>query len=195
MKMLYFLLSPAIVLSCSSAAQVDLPGTAKPPVVVLKQSWELERLTVNGQVVRETQMTVPAGMGTALPRRPSRTIIAIPQPATIEPATTGRNEQSAPRERYHYMMTLRNLSEKAIRSVHWDYIFSDPDTKTEITHLRFASKINIDPGKSKQLDALTFKHPTSTASLRELKRNHKTVAAETIEVVRILYADGTAWHR
>ncbi len=196
-KRLCFLLTLVIGPSWTTAAQEESPNAKTSPLAVLKESWKVENSTRKGQGVREVQTTVSPGTGTMIPRRRgNRTILVSPepQPSTIEPATTGKDEQAGPDERYHYTATVRNLSRKAIRSVNWDYVFLESDTKSEIARLRFSTNVNINPGKSQQLDAFTLTPPTPVASVKELKKRHRA-GFEEIEISLIHYADGTVWHR
>ncbi|HEX8264986.1 MAG TPA: hypothetical protein VF596_06140 [Pyrinomonadaceae bacterium] len=55
------------------------------------------------------------------------------------------------RNLYIYEVRLKNISEKTIRAVTWEYVFSEPGTKRELGRKRFVSKVKIRPGEEKKI--------------------------------------------
>src|SRR5215213_1316129 len=94
-----------------------------------------------------------------------------------------------------YKTTVRNLSDKAIKAIDWDYIFLDRGTETEIGRQQFTSEEKIAPGKSKDLVITITKPPTKTISLTALNKNENGSLDGHVIVVGIHYADGTSWQR
>ena len=94
-----------------------------------------------------------------------------------------------------YKTTVKNLSDKPIKSIDWDYIFVDRSTQEEIGRREFTSEEKISPGKSKELTVTITKPPTQTISLTALNTNERNTLIEQVIVVRIDYADGTSWQR
>ena len=106
-------------------------------------------------------------------------------------------QHKAPPSRYMfvYKATIKNLGDKAIKAVDWDYIFVDPASETEIGRQQFTSVEKILPGKAKELIVTTRKPPTQTISLTALNKNERGSLDGRVIVVRIDYADGTSWQR
>ncbi len=92
-----------------------------------------------------------------------------------------------------YKTTVKNLSEKQIKSIDWDYVFFDRDTEEELGRRQFTSEEKISPGKSKELTVTIARPPTQTISLTALNTKERSTLIERVVVVRIDYADGSSW--
>ena len=94
-----------------------------------------------------------------------------------------------------YKATIKNSSDKPIKSIDWDYIFFDRGTETEVGRQQFTSEEKIPSGKTKELIVTITKPPTQTISLTALNNNERGSLDGRVILVRIDYADGTAWQR
>ena len=94
-----------------------------------------------------------------------------------------------------YKVTVKNSSNKAIKSIDWDYIFLERGTETEIGRQQFTSEEKIGPGKTKELSVTITKPPTKTISLTALNDNERGSLDGRVILVRIDYADGTSWQQ
>jgi hypothetical protein len=94
-----------------------------------------------------------------------------------------------------YKATVKNSSNKVIKSIDWDYIFLDRTTDTEIGRQQFTSEEKISPGKTKELTITITKPPTQTISLTALNNNERGALNGQVVLMRIDYADGTSWQR
>jgi hypothetical protein len=94
-----------------------------------------------------------------------------------------------------YKATVKNSSDKAIKSIDWDYIFLERGTESEIGRQQFTSEEKIGPGKTKDLTVTITKPPTQTISLTALNDNERGTLDGRVILVRIDYADGTSWQR
>jgi len=94
-----------------------------------------------------------------------------------------------------YKATIRNLGDKAIKSIDWDYIFLDKATETEIGRQQFTSEEKISPGKTKELIVTIKKPPTQTISLTALNNNERGTLSGHVILVRVDYSDGSSWQR
>ena len=92
-------------------------------------------------------------------------------------------------------VTVRNSSDKAIKSIDWDYIFLDRASLSEIGHQQFTSEDKIAPGKAKELTIVASKPPTHTISLTALNSNERNALSERVVLEGIQYADGSSWQR
>lgn len=106
-----------------------------------------------------------------------------------------KHKQPPSRYVFVYKTTVKNLSDKPIKSIDWDYVFLEPGTETEIGRREFTSEEKISPGKSKELTVTITKPPTQTISLTALNTGERKSLMERVIVVRIDYADGTSWQR
>jgi hypothetical protein len=94
-----------------------------------------------------------------------------------------------------YKVTVKNSSNKAIKSIDWDYIFLERGTETEIGRQQFTSEEKIGSGKTKELSVTITKPPTKTISLTALNDNERGSLDGRVILVRIDYADGTSWQQ
>lgn len=106
-----------------------------------------------------------------------------------------KHKQPPSRYVFVYKTTIKNLSDKQIKSIDWDYVFFDTTTETEIGRREFTSDEKISPGKSKELTVTVTKPPTQTISLTALNSGERKSLTERVVIVRIDYADGTSWQR
>ena len=106
-----------------------------------------------------------------------------------------KHKQPQSRYVFVYKTTIKNLSDKPIKSIDWDYVFFDTTTETEIGRREFTSDEKISPGKSKELVVTVTKPPTQTISLTALNTGERKSLTERVVIVRIDYADGSSWQR
>jgi hypothetical protein len=106
-----------------------------------------------------------------------------------------KHKQPPSRYVFVYKTTVKNLSDKQIKSIDWDYVFFDTTTDTEVGRREFTSDEKISPGKSKELTVTVSKPPTHTISLTALNSGERKALTERVVIVRINYADGTSWQR
>jgi hypothetical protein len=107
------------------------------------------------------------------------------------------SQHQVPQSRYVfvYKVTVKNLSDKTIKSIDWDYVFTDKSTAEELGRREFTSEEKIGPGKSKELVVTISKPPTATISLTALNSSERKGLAGQIVMVKIDYSDGTSWQR
>ncbi len=106
-----------------------------------------------------------------------------------------KHKQPPSRYVFIYKTTVKNLSDKPIKSIDWDYVFFDSSNETEIGRREFTSEEKISPGKSKELTVRITKPPTHTISVTALNTGERKSLTERVVIVRIDYADGTSWQR
>lgn len=88
--------------------------------------------------------------------------------------------------KYTARLSLKNLSEKTIRAVEWNYIFTEPASEKELKRYKLFSKQQILPGETQTL---------ARAVLLDLKEDtrHFSSGKQKILLTRIEYTDGTSW--
>lgn len=93
---------------------------------------------------------------------------------------------------YVYELKVKNAGQKEIRTVTWDYIFLEPETKKEVGRRRFISDVKIEPGKTKNLVVRTTIPPTETINAMKADKARELYVEQTI-IYMVVYADGTGW--
>ena len=144
------------------AASSQTPEQAPPNVQILSQKWS--KIAIVQDSEEPDYNVIPA---------PSRS------PAPNQPRTLKGT-------RYLYEAKVKNIGERVIRAMRWDYVFTDPETQEEVDRRRFYSTVTIHPNHEKTLEGYTRSAPMSIISARAL-RNERVV----IECITL--SDGTTW--
>jgi hypothetical protein len=90
--------------------------------------------------------------------------------------------------KYMAKATLKNTGAKAIKSVSWDYVFTDEKEQKVLKRYRLQSKQQILPGETQTVGAGLGLDPKE-------KTPHIKTGRQSVEVTRIEYADGSAWKK
>ena len=90
-------------------------------------------------------------------------------------------------------MTITNEGAKVIRSVEWEYLFSDPETKAEVARHQFYSQQRLRPNESKTLIEYSTSPPTRVISVKALSLPEPERFIEKVILKRIVYEDGSVW--
>jgi hypothetical protein len=195
-----------LLLSTGIAAQ---PASTTPRdgsnVTVLKFSWSKERIgweqdPFSGPLENFDEMRVRArnekrisdakkgGNGSEVSR-------AERDAKTDEALVSSIHQSTRPRYGFVYKLSVQNNSSKTIKSVDWDYIFTDQNAQIEVGRRQFSSVEKIAPGKSKELRFFIGNPPTRTISVSSLNENERKSLIEDVAIVRIEYTDGTFWQQ
>ncbi len=107
---------------------------------------------------------------------------------------TSSGESAIPRggTGYRYSVELRNDAQKKVKLVEWDYVFVEPGTNRELLRHRFASKEDIKTGKSKKVTVERVEAPYAVIDAKGLEEGNP---GEKVEIMRVVYDDGTVWER
>ena len=100
-----------------------------------------------------------------------------------------------PRYGFLYRVSLKNLGEKTVKSVDWDYVFIDSTTQIVTGRLEFTSDAKVEPGKRKEISAMSRRPPAATVSIYQLDKNERKGLDGQVVIVRLEYTDGTVWLR
>ncbi|HEV7903201.1 MAG TPA: hypothetical protein VGO96_05115 [Pyrinomonadaceae bacterium] len=220
MKFLSRCLSVASVLACAAAsvcAQATVASTspspsataarteANPPdLTVVKSGWSKERLgwerdPFSGPVENFDEMRVRARNEKRIDdakRGGSPEVDRIRRESKADSAILEqRRRKSPPRYGFMYKVTVKNAGTRAIKSLDWDHVFFDTDTKVETGRHQFTSDEKIAPGKQKEFTVFASLPPAQTISVYDLNKQERASVGEMIVIMRILYADGTVWQR
>ncbi|HKQ52712.1 MAG TPA: hypothetical protein VJT74_10110 [Pyrinomonadaceae bacterium] len=90
--------------------------------------------------------------------------------------------------KYTAKATLKNSGTKAIKSVAWDYVFTDEKERKELKRYKLQTKQQILPGETQTLSVGLGLDPKE-------KTPHIKTGKQSVEITRIEYADGSAWKK
>ena len=90
--------------------------------------------------------------------------------------------------KYTAKATLKNNGTKAIKSVAWDYVFTDEKERKELKRYKLQTKQQILPGETQTLSVGLGLDPKE-------KTPHIKTGKQSVEITRIEYADGSAWKK
>ncbi len=203
MKWLVVALGFALTATVSVAQTVSSPSDPS-GIEVVKFSWAKERINwerdpFGGPVENFDETRARQRNERRIEdakRGGSAEVDKIKREARADAANIAAKHQQAPsRYVFVYKTTVKNLSDKPIKSIDWDYVFFDRETETELGRREFTSEEKISPGKAKELTVLITKPPTQTISLTALNTGERKSLVERVVIMRIDYADGTVWQR
>jgi hypothetical protein len=183
------------------------PSPENPPgLEVVKFSWSKERIgwerdPFSGPVENFDQMRVRTRNEKRIndAKRDGSTIDVdrVTREAKADAANVEqlRRGQPPPRYGFMYKVSVRNTGAKAIKSLDWDHVFFDTETKAETGRHQFTGDEKIAPGKQKEFVVFVSSPPSSTISVHKLQKRERETIGESIVVVRVEYADGSVWQR
>src|SRR5262245_11568104 len=192
-----------LLVSCSPAAIAQTVSVSNNSVVeVVKSSWSKERIDwendpfrgplenfdeMRARVRNERRITDAKSGGSGGADK-------IKRDAGADAANVAVQHQTKPsRYVFMYKTTVRNLSDKQITSIDWDYVFFEKTTGQELGRQQFSNDEKINPGKSKELLISITKPPTHTISVTSLNKNEADSLRGLVVVVRVTYSDGSVW--
>jgi hypothetical protein len=94
-----------------------------------------------------------------------------------------------------YKASFRNTGGRPTKTIDWDYVFTDAATGEEVGRHQFTSDEKIGPGKQGGVTVYIAAPPARTVSVDALNSKERDAISGRVEVVRVLYADGTVWER
>jgi hypothetical protein len=179
---------PAVgILAQTPAAPVGPPG-----IRIVKHGWSKERIAWE----RDPFDSTVEGSNEVRDRvsRERRRAVSIMQQRAEREAEAAKSRPPAPpRYAFSYRLSVRNAGPKAIREFDWDFVFTDAATGEELGRREFTSAEKIGPGKRKEITVLAASPPIHRISVYTLGKRERDGLVERVEVVRILYDDGSVW--
>lgn len=91
-----------------------------------------------------------------------------------------------------FTASIRNIGSKTITNVRWAYFFVPEDPKDTSVHV-FTTKINIPPGKEKNLRDQITSLVLQTADSKAPGAHNRAQFKERVVILRLDYADGSSW--
>ncbi|MBA2733988.1 MAG: hypothetical protein H0U54_14045 [Acidobacteria bacterium] len=90
--------------------------------------------------------------------------------------------------KYTARAALKNTGTKTIKTVSWDYIFTDAKDQKELKRYRLQSKQQVLPGETQTLTRDIELDPKENT-------RHITIGKQSVEITRIEYTDDSNWRR
>lgn len=201
--MKYFSLALLLTIA-ATVANAQTVSTNSPGAEVTRFSWSKERIgwerdPFGGPIENFDEVRARTRNEKRIEdakRGNSAEIDKIKREAKADAANIAAKHKDPPsRYVFVYKATVKNSSNKVIKSIDWDYIFLDRGTETETGRQQFTSEEKIAPGKTRELVVTITKPPTHTVSLTALNEKERESLDGHVIIVRIDYADGTSWQR
>jgi hypothetical protein len=90
---------------------------------------------------------------------------------------------------YYYITTVRNEGSRPVKALLWDYTITTPGDPSSLTHHQFYSRVDIRPGKHKEIYRFSVTPPTRTVSAGKPDAR----LFEEVVVRAVQYKDGSIW--
>jgi len=184
----------------SLSAQENLQGSA-PPIEMLKLKWEKEvRLPRNfdpSVISTGTTFSDPSSRTSGPPTNPGAALEATRAATSAQSAAAGSNPAAFPATpgrlpvSYVYSMKFRNLGNKKIEGIAWDYVFIDPNGGPELGRHQFLSYVKTEPNKVVTLKGQMGSPPLRIVSASATEKQAKPIERASIQCV--WFADETFW--
>lgn len=186
-----------LVITAGVSAQASLSESESPKIELVQKGWHIVYSNPNldedpfravdehnqqeidkKATIKNNEVLVKQGKSPELP------------PSQMRPMDNTRRD---PRTSYIYEVKFKNNGQKEIRTISWDYVFFEPETKEEVGRRQFVSKTKIEPGKAKTLIMSSGSPPTETVDAGKNAQKADQSYFEQVEIRSIEYADGSIW--
>lgn len=162
-------------------------------IQIVMYSWSKERIDWEKTPFGGTVEGFNDSRGRLTLERRGRAGSALEERQTNEARSDKARPSAPPRYVFNYKLSVRNTSQKSIKEIDWDYVFTDAATGEELGRRQFTSVEKIGVGKHKELTVMVSSPPTQRISAYTLGKKERDGLVEQVNVVRILYDDGSVW--
>jgi Tfp pilus assembly protein PilF len=94
---------------------------------------------------------------------------------------------------YKFVASIKNTGSKTITSVQWAYFFVPANPHEAFVYV-FTTRINIPPGKDKNLHDQVPSAIIPATQSNALASHNRALFKERVVILRLDYADGSSWH-
>jgi hypothetical protein len=94
---------------------------------------------------------------------------------------------------YVYSLEVRNVGEKKVRGVFWEYVAADRGSGAELNRRQFIIIQGIGPGRAATLSARSPLAPSNLVTAGGLGKDERSPFTSSAEIRCVLYADDTVW--
>lgn len=183
---LQFVLLLFIPSTCAGQTQ-QLPTGDE--IIIVKYEWAKERIAWEKDPLSTPNESYNEMRDRVRSERRQRS--ALEERSAKDAREERKKPTKPPRYVFRYQIVVQNNSQKEIREIDWDYVFTDETSGGPLGTREFTSVEKIGPGKKKQLSILASSPPTHTISVHSLGSNERAGLAEKAVIVRVLFEDGT----
>jgi len=198
-----FALPPLLLVAAFAAAPARAQDTtAAAALEVVKHNWSKERLGWerdpfsgvienfdDARVRMRNESRVARSKGTPEGDR-------IDREARADQSIIAAQHRSKPaRYAFLYKASFSNTGGRPTKTIDWDYVFTDAATGEEVGRHQFTSDEKIGPGKQGGVAVYIAAPPARTISVHSLNSKDRDSITGRVEVVRVVYADGSVWER
>ena len=113
----------------------------------------------------------------------------MPPDTSIKPV----NDKTYTASDYYLYVKVQNAGAKEIRSIAYDYVFSDPGTKTELKRDSIRGFVKIGKNKTKWIQTGPGPGPPQSVSVSGLQKDQRSPFDERVEIKCVVFGDGTSW--
>ena len=187
-----------LLFALCASAQTPSNASAGPDVTVLEKKWRmdvrnpaLEKNPLGPNQAREQEEKAQREDVEANENRIRMGEPALPPRVRVPTPDTGRRGLLVT---YIYEVKLRNTGIKEIRTLTWEYEFLELGTERVVGRLQMTSKVNLSPGKTRNVLVRTTSSPTGTVDATKAGKKPSEQYSERIIIRTVSYADGTVWN-
>lgn len=186
-----------LLLALCASAQTSSKPSAGPEVTVLEKKWRMDirNPALEKDPLRSIKQREQEVNAQREDKRENDRRIAMGLP-TLPPRVRAPEPDTGPHGflvTYIYEIKVRNTGVKEIRTLTWEYEFLEPGTERAVGRLRMVSKVNIDPGKTKNVAVRTTSSPTGTFDASKAGKKKQDQYLEKVFIKSVGYADGSVW--
>ena len=88
--------------------------------------------------------------------------------------------------KYDARLTVRNVGDRAVKSVEWAHVFYDPSTGKELKRYRLQLKQRVAAGESATLDKAVYIRPGEST-------RHINTGKQRVQITRVEFEGGGEW--
>jgi len=194
--------APVNVLEVNWKKEVFIPALYDNPLRVNQDRDDLERdrkATADANSARAKQGQTP--LPTPTKKIASNTPVgSTPMGTPIGDQPAGNQNLPAQPEPgtssvyYVYKAKVRNIGEKDIRVIRWQYILTDQTTGEVVGSHSFTTPVNLRAGKALELIGKSRTIPARVVDAKNAERDLHGKYVERVVIDAIQYADGNTWY-
>jgi hypothetical protein len=186
----------SLILLVAVSAQTSIAShptqlQAPPDIVIVKWSWN-EYSTLPGNVSSSSAVPQNSPMNPKArdPFGPKDHLEGARQGESVKVPPPRDNR---PAKRYQYKVVVKNTGTKTIKSLTWNYVFSEPDNEERLELHQFRTEKKIKPRQKQEITQLSFAPPRRVVNVNDLNKSNGQPAGEQVIISRIEYVDGSVW--
>ncbi len=191
---LFFLILLSTSLAVNTAGQ-SASQPIPPGIAISEWKWSIY-FSHSNRLARRNSSSITSDDAAARERREksrqgamdetsgTRSLPSAPDPFIIGPKELGGGIYG-----FMYKVRVENKGPKKIKAITWEYVFLDPLDQSVISRHQFLSKVNINPGKKREVSGLNVRQPMQV--VRAEAANLPPV--ERVVIKRVEYMDGSIW--